>query len=217
MLAGLRVGRPLAGLVAIALLALGVGTVLVEADGSSVFARQETLTSVERAQETGGAGKERSLSQIPSDLLHAPFGLGLGTAGSASGFGGHQRLEIEGQKVEGGSAYSLLVKELGLPGLLLWLGLSASTIALAVPRLRRVRDVELRTYLVGVLTGFIALACEGLSAPTLAVTIGAFLWFVPGVIAYWFAGPGRAAMDGRGTDPIDLSGGLLAGARAGAG
>ncbi len=131
VLAGLRVGRPLAGLVAIALLALGVGTVLVEADGSSVFARQETLTSVARAQETGGAGKERSLSQIPSDLIHAPFGLGLGTAGSASGFGGHQRLEIEGQKVEGGSAYSLLVKELGLPGLLLWLGLSASTIALA--------------------------------------------------------------------------------------
>jgi len=194
LLAGLRVGRPLAGLVAIALLALGVGAVLIEADGSSVFARQETLTSVQRAQETGGAGKERSLSQIPSDLVRAPFGLGLGTAGSASGFGGHQRLEIEGQKVEGGSAYSLLVKELGLPGLLLWLGLSVSTIALAAPRLRRVRDVELRTYLVAILTGFIALACEGFSAPTLAVTIGAFLWFAPGVISYWFAGPGRTAL-----------------------
>jgi hypothetical protein len=197
LLAGLRVSRPLAGLVAIALIALGVGAVLLETDGSSIFARQETLTSVQRAQETGGAGKERSLSQIPSDLVHAPFGLGLGTAGSASGFGGHQRIEIEGQKVEGGGAYNLLVKELGLPGLALWLGLSASTIILAIPRLRRVRDVELRTYLVGILTAFIALGCEGFSAPTLAVTIGAFLWFAPGVVAYWFAGTGWSAISGR--------------------
>ncbi len=200
LLAGLRVGRPLAGLVAIALIALGVGTVLIEIDGSSVFARQETLTSVQRAQETGGAGKERSLSAIPSDLIHAPFGFGLGTAGSASGFGGHQRLEIEGKKVEGGGAYNLLAKELGLPGLLLWLGLTASTILLALPRLRRVRDVELRTYLVATLTAFIALACEGFSAPTLAVTIGTFLWFAPGVIAYWFAGPGWTAISGRARD-----------------
>ncbi len=59
------------------------------------------------------------------------------------------------------------------------------------------------------LTGFIALAFEGLSAPTLAVTIGAFLSFAPGVIAYWFAGTGRTAMGGAGKGPIDGLGGHM--------
>lgn len=194
LVAGLRVSRPLAGVVLTAVIAFAVGSVLISVDGSAIFARQETLTSVQRAEETGGDGKEHSLSEIPHYLAVAPFGLGLGTAGAVSGFGGHQRLEVEGQRVTGGSAYSLLVKELGLPGLLLWVGLSLNAIVLAVRGLRRVEDVELRTYLVGLVTAFIALAVEGLSAPTLAVTVGAFLWFAPGVISYWFAGGGRAAM-----------------------
>ena len=94
----------------------------------------------------------------------------------------------------GGSAYSLLMKELGFPGLFLWVGLTLNVLALGVFWLRRIVDIELRTYLVGMLAGFMALTVQGFSAPTLAVTIGAFLWLVPGVIAYWLAGPGRTAM-----------------------
>lgn len=193
LLAGLRVGRPLMSLVVVAVAVFTIGAALVVVEGNGIFARQESLTSVQRAEETGESAKERSLAQIPSDLFHAPFGLGLGTGGSASGFGGSQRVEIEGQEVTGGSAYNLLTKELGLPGLLLWVGLSLNVIILASRGLRRVRDIELRTYLVGILTAFIALTIQGLSGPTLAVTTGAFLWFVPGVIAYWFAGPGWMA------------------------
>jgi hypothetical protein len=195
LLAGLRVSRQLAGVLTIALITFAVGVSLLAIDGKGVFARQETLTSTQSAQEHGGEAKERSLSQIPSDLIHAPFGLGLGTSGSVAGFGGHQRLEIEGEKVKGGSAYTMLIEELGLPGLLLWIGLTVNVLALAARQLRRVRDTELRTYLVGLLTAFIALTLQGLSGPTLGVTVGAFLWFVPGAIAYWFAGPGRAAID----------------------
>jgi hypothetical protein len=194
LFAGLRVGRPLAVLVVIAVAAFAVVSALVAVDGSAVFARQETLGSTQRAEETGANAKAESLSKIPSDLVHAPLGVGLATGGSASGFGGSQRVEVEGEKVAGGSAYSLLMREVGFPGLFLWVGLSVSTIALVLRRLRRVRDVELRTYFVAMITAFIALTLEGLSSPTLAVTVGAFLWFVPGVVAYWFAGPGWAAM-----------------------
>jgi hypothetical protein len=196
-LAGLRVSRPLAGLAAMALVALAVGAALVAADGSGVFARQESLTSLQRTEESGANGKEKSLGEIPRDLVVAPFGFGLGTTGSASGFGGTQHVEIEGERVSGGSAYSILMKEMGFPGLFLWIGLSLSTIGLAVSQLRRVRDVELRTYLVGIVAAFIALTLQGFSGPTLAVTPGAFLWLVPGVVAYWFAGPGRAALGTR--------------------
>lgn len=192
--AGLRVSRPLAGLAVMAVLVAGVGSVLVAAYGSGIFAREETLTSVQRAQETGGKGKEQSLGAIPGYLVDAPFGFGLGTTGSASGFGGTQRVVVEGEKVNGGSAYDLLMKEMGAPGLILWIGLSVSVMGLAITRLRRVGDIELRTYLVGMLAAFIALTVEGFSGPTLAVTVGAFLWFAVGVIAYWFAGPGWAAV-----------------------
>ncbi len=201
LLAGLRVSRPLAGVVVVLLIAVGVGSALSATEGSGIFARQETLTSVETAQSTGGNGKERTLSLIPHYLEAAPFGFGLGTAGSVSGFGGHQRLELEGQKVEGGSAYSILVKELGLPGLLLWVGLTINVIAIAVSQLRRIRDVELRTYLVGMMAAYIAFTFQGLAGPTLVVTIGAFLWLVPGVVSYWFAGAGREAMGIGSADP----------------
>ncbi len=192
--AQLRVGRAFMGLTAIVVISLAVGSALIAADGKGVFARQESLTSLSHTEETGGESKSRSLSQIPSDLVREPFGFGLGTSGAASGFGGHQHLEVEGERVIGGSAYSLLMKELGFPGLFLWVGLTVNVLALGVFWLRRIVDIELRTYLVGMLAGFMALTVQGFSAPTLAVTIGAFLWLVPGVVAYWLAGPGRAAM-----------------------
>ena len=202
VIAGLRVSRVLAGMAAVLALAGGVGLALVAADGSSVFARQENLINprikegkgLETEEEKGGDAKEKHLSEIPRDIAHAPFGLGLGTSGSAAGFGGHEKVSIENEKVSGGSAYNLLVVELGAPGLLLWLGLTLSVLVLAIRRLRRIVDRELRLYLVAVLTGFVALLVQGLSGPTFAVTVGAYLWFAPGVLAFWFAGPGRVAM-----------------------
>lgn len=199
LLAGLRVSRPLAVLAVTVIAASAVVSALVVVEGSSIFARQQTLTSTERAEETGANAKAESLGRIPADLIHAPLGVGLATGAAAAGFGGVQHVELEGVKVAGGSAYSLLAREVGLPGLLLWVGLSLSAMLLAVRRLRRIRDVELRTYLVGLLTAFIALTTQGLSGPTLAVTVGAFLWFVPGVVSYWFAGPGWAAVR---ADPV---------------
>jgi hypothetical protein len=199
VVARLRISRPLAGLVAIVLMAVIAGSVLITAEGKGIFARQESLTNVQKAQETGGEAKEKSLSAIPTYIAHAPFGFGLGTAGSVSGFGGTQKLTVEGERVTGGSAYSLLMKELGLLGLLLWIGFTVNVLVLGLRGLRHIRDPELRTYLVAILTGFIALTVEGFSGPTLAVTVGAYLWFAPGVIAYWFAGAGRKlAMTGAG-------------------
>jgi hypothetical protein len=195
VIARLRIGRPLAVLVAIMVLAGGVGWALVAADGSSIFARQESVANIEPGGEKGGDAKEKRISEIPRDVLDAPLGLGLGVVGSASGFGGHEKVTIAEEAVNGGSAYNLLVVELGAPGLLLWVGLSLNAMVLGLRRLRRIVDPELRLYLVAVLTTFIALAIQGFAGATLAVTpAGAYLWFVPGVIAYWFAGPGRVAM-----------------------
>jgi hypothetical protein len=146
-------------------------------------------------RESGGDGKEKHLSEIPRDMLDAPFGLGLGVTGSVAGFGGHEKVTIESEKVSGASAYNLLAVELGAPGLLLWVGFTVAALALALTGLRRVVDPELRMYLVAMLAGYIAFTVQGFVGPTLAVTpAGVYLWLVPGVIAYWFAGPGRVAL-----------------------
>jgi hypothetical protein len=203
MIAGLRMRRALVGLLVGLVLAGGVGVALVAADGSQIFRREESLvsprvkegTGLEVEEETGGDAKTRNISEIPRDLVDAPFGLGLGITGAASGFGGHVKVRLEEEKVSGASAYNLLAVETGALGLFLWLGLSVSVIGLGITRLRRIRDRDLRLYLVAILTTFVALAIQGFSAPTLAVSpAGVFQWFAPGVLAFWLAGPGRAAM-----------------------
>ncbi|HUB74384.1 MAG TPA: hypothetical protein VL979_10155 [Solirubrobacteraceae bacterium] len=210
MLARLRLTRALSGLLMVVALAFGVAGVLVAVEGSGVFKRQASIehaingVSSEASgaegeeAEGGGDAKVKHLNQIPSVIANEPFGLGLGVAGSVAGLGGKQEKTIEEQKVSGGSAFNLLAVELGLPGLLLWVGFSISVLALALARLRRVQDVELRTYLVAIVAAFTMLTVEGFVGPTLAVTpAGAYLWFAPGVLAYWLAGPGRSAMAGK--------------------
>jgi hypothetical protein len=191
VLARLRLTRSIGALSAAAALAVGAGAALIAVDGQGVFARQETVTSASQAQSMGGAGKEKTLAAIAGDIAHATFGVGLGTYGSASGFGGQQHVEIEGKNVGGESAYNLEALELGLPGLLLWCGLSLNVLLLVLLRLRRIEDVELRTSLAAVAAAFVAFSVEGFAGPTLAVSpAGAYLWFAAGVVAYWLAGPG---------------------------
>ncbi len=210
----LKLSRALVGLIVVAALAVTIGAVLVASVGGGIFKRQESLPSVvssqvpsvvgsqvgvssegEEESEAGGDAKTKHLSEIPGDIEHEPLGLGLGTAGSVAGFGGKVEKVIEEQKVSGGSAYNLLAVELGLPGLLLWLGLAINVFVLVATRLRRIVDPELRTYLVAVFASFIGVTVQGLAGPTLAVSpAGIYVWFVPGVIAYWLAGPGRRAM-----------------------
>jgi hypothetical protein len=177
-----------------------VGWALSAADGSQIFHRQESILKITGVtegggRESGGDGKEKHLGEIPRDLVDAPFGLGLGVSGSVAGFGGHEKVTIESEKVSGASAYNLLAVELGAPGLLLWVGFTVAALALALAGLRRVVDPELRMYLVALLAAYIGFTVQGFAGPTLAVApAGTYVWFVPGVIAYWFAGPGRAAL-----------------------
>ena len=200
LIAGLRVGRPLAALMVVALLGGGAGLILVAADGNAIFHRQESLlkltgTGDSNGREVGDDGKEKHLSEIPRDLVGAPFGLGLGVSGAVAGFGGHEKVTIESEKVSGGSSYNLLAIEMGAPGLALWIGLTLTVIGVGVTRVRRIVDPELRLYLVALLATYVGFTVQGLSGETLAVTpAGAYVWFVPGVISYWLLGPGRSAM-----------------------
>ena len=138
--------------------------------------------------------KTGELAHLPHQLAVAPFGVGLASAGAASGFGGKVTEELEGHGVGGETQYNFEGDELGIPGLLLWVGLLINMILLAARRLRHVADVELRIDLAGVFAVLIAFLLMGVSGPVMGSAAGGpFFWFSAGIAAYWFAGPGRRA------------------------
>jgi O-antigen ligase len=195
LLAGCRVSRSLLALLAVVALAFPIATALVAADGQGVFARYSSVASPEAAATEGVSYKEKTLTQIPSDLVYAPLGVGLGTYGAAAGFGGKVPLTIEGQGVSGESEYNLVTLELGLPGLAVWVAFTVALIALVLRRLRLIEDPELRLCVVAVCASMITIAVKGFAGPTMATSpAGPFFWFAAGVIAYWLGG---AVRDGR--------------------
>jgi hypothetical protein len=209
LIAGLKVTRLFAGLLAAMALSVGVGAFLIAEEGNGIFKRQETVTSISSAENSGASTKVEHIGQIFNDIKGAPFGIGLGTGGSAGGFGGKQKVQIEGQGASGEGALNLVVIETGLPGLLLWIGLSVSVMSLVVRRLRSVADIELRTYLVAAFAVYLAFTAEGFAGPTLAVSpAGTYLWLAPGIAAYWLAGPGRTAS--RATAPASEASPMIA-------
>jgi hypothetical protein len=182
--AGRRFRRPLAALLAVIILAVPLGAVFVSAVGSGTFSRYASLGT--------GSTKDAKLTTIerlPSQLERAPFGVGLGTVGAAAGFGGKVTELLEGHGVSSETQYNLLADELGVVGLLVWVGISASVIVLVLRRLKHVADVELRIDLAAVFASFIAFTIMGFSGPTMSSpAFGTFFWFATGIAAYWLAG-----------------------------
>jgi hypothetical protein len=190
--AGRRVTKPLMAVLAALAVALPVIAVLVSLEGSGTFSR---YTSIAPANVASSKDKKTtSLTHIPGQLEAAPLGVGLGTVGAASGFGGKQTDVLEGHGVSSETEYNFVADELGLPGLLLWVALTMRLLVLVLRRLRRVADIELRIYLAAVFATFIAFTLMGFSGPTMSsAAFGPYFWFTVGIAAYWFAGPGRRA------------------------
>jgi len=189
--AGRRVTRPLAALLGVVVLALPLGAIFVSFEGAGTFSRYAEIApaNVAEAHDT----KANEVAHIPSQIVAAPFGVGLGTVGASAGFGGVQKPLLEGHSTGGESQYKYVLDELGLPGLLLWLGLIIRVLALALPRLRGIPDFELRMELAAVASPLIAMAVMGFSGAVMSsAALGPFYWFAAGVVAYWFAGPGRS-------------------------
>ena len=68
---------------------------------------------------------------------------------------------------------------------------------LALRRLRRIVDVELRIDLAAVVAPVIALVLMGFSGPlSTSAALGPYFWFAAGIAAYWFTGARRAATAG---------------------
>jgi O-Antigen ligase len=184
--AGRRAARVLIGLLTIGALAFVLASLLAPDAGNGVFSRYASITP-SKATTTSVNYREKDLAQIPTDIKNYPFGAGLATAGAAKSFGGSSSATIEGHLANAESQYNYVTLELGLPGLLLWVGLSIKVIVLVVRRLRRVEDVELRLSLAGIFAAIIAFTIMGFVGPTMSnLPFGPYFWFAVGIAAYWF-------------------------------
>jgi len=185
--AGRRALRPLLALAALVVIAIPVGFALEQTLGSGTFSRYESIVTGEHSD-----NKLPSLTLIPKQLSKAPFGVGLGIAGGAAGFGGLTTEALEGHAADAETQYNFLADEVGVLGLLLWIGLSIRLLVIVIPGLRRVRDTELLIALAALSASFVAITVIGFYGPTLASSaLGPFFWFFAGTVAYWFLGPGR--------------------------
>jgi hypothetical protein len=191
--AGRRITRPLLALALLAAIAVPLGAVFISGVGEGVFSRYSNI-SPSQAAGTSTSYKSSTLAAIPRDIQNAPFGFGLGSTGAVSGFGGRTTVTLEGHGFSAETQYNMTVDELGLPGLIIWVGLTIQIILLVVKRLRFIRDVDLRISLAGVFAALIAYSIMGLSGPFVqSAAAGPFFWFAAGIASYWFAGPGYTA------------------------
>jgi hypothetical protein len=187
--AGRHARRPLRYLLVALALAIPFGVIYVATLGESTFSRYSGLLS---GSGTNSASyKEDELKQIPKEVAADPFGFGLGTAGPAAGFGGKSTELLEGHNVNAETTYNFIVKEVGLPGVLVWVGAIISMILLAFGRIRLLADSELQTYLAAVFAPVIAMFFMSFEGPvTQSQVLSPYYWFALGVAGYWLAGPG---------------------------
>ncbi len=194
--------RPLTAVLAVIALAFAVASGLAAVEGAGIFSRFASIASPEAAAQTSVGSKGTTLLQIPKDIAGEPFGIGLGTVGAATGFGGVDKAKIEEHQVSAESQYNSVVLELGVLGLLVWIALTVKLAALAVRRLAQVADVEMRVYLAAVFAALFAITIMGFSGPTtLTSPCGPFFWLAVGIAAYWLAGPGRTVHPERTAHP----------------
>lgn len=192
--AGRRVTRPLGALLAVVVLAVPLGVLFVSAVGGGTFKRYADIAPSQVAT-TATSHKESAWRVLlPRQLAAAPFGVGLGSVGAASGFGGRNTELINGHTVSAETQYNLVGDELGIPGELVWVFMSIYVIALVLAGLRHIEDGELAICLAGAFAPFISLTLEGFSGPFItSAAAGPYFFFAIGIVAYWFAGPGRPA------------------------
>jgi hypothetical protein len=186
-----RIRPAIGAFLTIAVLAFPLGVLFISAEAPGTFSRYESLVEGSTTSKCTDC-KTEAWTMIPHVIAVAPFGVGLGTVGAAGGFGGKSTNLIEGHGVTSETQYNFVTNELGAPGLFLWVALSIMLIVLAVRRIPRVADIELRICLAGVFAPVIAIVLIGFSGPVSASSIlGPYFWFSAGIAAYWLAGPAR--------------------------
>lgn len=131
-----------------------------------------------------------SVNKFDDYAFNYPLGVGVGTVGPATAVTGRPS-GVSGFDSE--TLWNFLVIETGLAGLVLIVGFMLRLIWMALTRIRRLADPEMRLYLAALAAPVFGLLVLGFGgATTIAVPFGPFLWLVAGVLSYWLLTAARA-------------------------
>jgi hypothetical protein len=188
---GRALRRPLRLLLVTLAVLLPFGFLFVSVLGEGTFSRYTSLLE----GGTSSAGyKEGEVRQVPSLVEASPFGFGLGTAGAAAAFGGRSTELYEGHNLNAETTYNFIMKEVGLPGLIVWPATLLTMLWLAFTRIRALVDPELQLYMAAIFAPIFAMFFMSFEGPvSQSQVLAPFFWFALGVAAYWLAGPGWQA------------------------
>jgi hypothetical protein len=127
-----------------------------------------------------------------------PLGVGLATAGPASGF---QRTADQ-TELNAETEWNFLILEVGIAGVLIYLGLLLRVMWLGLTRIRHIADDDLRLYVAAFAAPIFSLLVAGFSGPTTAsAPVSPFFWLVSGMLSYWLVTAYRNGDIARRQDP----------------
>jgi len=165
------------GVTAGALVAVAMVSLVTSRAQTGAFDRYDSLTPKTILDSTQ---EEHPLSVTREYLTEFPLGAGIGKSGPASGLG-----DIAlGYNSE--TAFSYLTTEVGIPGLLAFLGFHLVLVSLVVRRCREVGESEARSMVAAVGAPLIAMISLWFITPTTANSpLSPYIWFAGGVLAFW--------------------------------
>jgi hypothetical protein len=164
----------------------------------AVFRKYDTITP-DRVVQTSVSYRRDTLERIPEYAAKYPFGAGLGSGGPGAGFLG---ATVARPALDAESEPTYLLIELGIAGLLALAAFNLRLFALALGRIRRLADPELRWLLAAIVAPLFALFATWIVGIATASTPGAaYFWFAAGVMAYWLAPRPEAAPTARPAPP----------------
>jgi glycosyltransferase involved in cell wall biosynthesis len=157
---------------------------IVTGNSQTPFRKYKTITP-DRVLTTTYEYRRATFAQIPKYVTKFPLGAGIGSVGPAGGYGS---APTRGYDLNAESEPTFLLIELGIPGLLVLLVLNLKLLALALLRIHRLPDIELRLVLAALVAPLFALFAGWIVGITTASSPAApYFWFVAGITAYWLA------------------------------
>jgi hypothetical protein len=134
---------------------------------------------------TTSSARGTSILDIPYNMVHYPFGVGLGTGGPAAGSPGVSTFQSTGGfDVE--TEFSFLVIEIGIPGMVVVTAFLLCLIAVSFRRVSREPDPEARILIAALVAPLVAIFVQFfVSALTPSVPLGPYIFAVGGIISYW--------------------------------
>jgi hypothetical protein len=155
----------------------------VSAIGSGGFNSYQALAPSNLFGSTQAA-RGKSLGLIPEYLADMPFGGGLASVGPAASLVDTPQL----QGLDGETEFTFLIVEVGIPGLLVVLGLHFTLLMAAATRIRRTAS-ESRLLLAAVAAPLYGIFAAHFTQSTSATSpFAPYFWFAAGILAYHLFG-----------------------------